>query len=145
MNIWYKMLNHVYFALYACECTHTYTSWRHSLSIRTHFFRNFHLVHKTQRHFSWRFQLLGSMNYIGIRRALVDFRVSCYVWGGVGFPGSSVVKNPPAKQEIRGQSLSWEDLEKQMATQSRILAWEILWREEPGGLQSMGRKESDTH
>ena len=36
-------------------------------------------------------------------------------------------------------SLGLEDpLEKEMATQSSILAWEILWTEEPGGLQSMG-------
>ena len=33
----------------------------------------------------------------------------------------------------------WEDpLEEEMATHSSILAWEIPWREEPGGLQSMG-------
>jgi len=31
-----------------------------------------------------------------------------------------------------------------MATHSSILAWRIPWREEPGGLQSMGRKELDT-
>ena len=37
------------------------------------------------------------------------------------------------------QSLSWEDpLEKGMATHSSILAWEDLWTEEPGKLQSMG-------
>ena len=37
------------------------------------------------------------------------------------------------------QSLGWEDpLEKEMATQSSILAWEIPWTEEPGRLQSMG-------
>ena len=42
---------------------------------------------------------------------------------------------------IRVQSLSWEDpLEKEMATHSSILAWEIPWMEEPGGLQSMGLK-----
>ena len=34
--------------------------------------------------------------------------------------------------------------EKEMATQSSILAWEIPWTEEPGGLQSRGHKESDT-
>ena len=50
-------------------------------------------------------------------------------------------------QEMRVQSLGQEDpLEEEMATHSRssILAWEISWTEEPGGLQSMGRKESDT-
>ena len=37
------------------------------------------------------------------------------------------------------QVLGWEDpLEKEMATHSSILACEILWTEEPGGLQSMG-------
>ena len=36
-------------------------------------------------------------------------------------------------------SLGWKDpLEKEMATPSSILAWEIPWTEEPGGLQSMG-------
>ena len=39
----------------------------------------------------------------------------------------------------------WEDpLEKKVATQSSILAWEIPWIEKPDGLRSMGRKESDT-
>ena len=43
------------------------------------------------------------------------------------------------------QSLGGEDpLEEGMATNSSILAWRIPWTEEPGGLQSVGRKESDT-
>ena len=43
------------------------------------------------------------------------------------------------------QSLGWEDsLEKEMATHSSILAWEIPWTKEPGRLQSMGFQESDT-
>ena len=42
-------------------------------------------------------------------------------------------------QEIQVQSLGQEDtLEKEMAIHSSILAWEIPWTEEPGGLQSMG-------
>ena len=42
-------------------------------------------------------------------------------------------------QEIQVQSLGQEDpLEKEMAIYSSILAWEIPWTEEPGGLQSMG-------
>ena len=49
------------------------------------------------------------------------------------------IKNPPAMQETWVQSLSWEDpLEEGMATPVFILAWRILWTEEPGGLQSMG-------
>ena len=56
----------------------------------------------------------------------------------MGFPGDSVLKNLPAKQELQVQSLGWEDpLEKETATRSSILAWEIQWTEEPGGLQSM--------
>ena len=43
------------------------------------------------------------------------------------------------------RSLGWEDpLEKGMATQSGILAWEIPWTQELGGVQSTGYKESDT-
>jgi len=53
-----------------------------------------------------------------------------------------MVKNPPAKQETQEmwvRSLGREDpLEKEMATHSSTLAWEIPWTEEPGGLQSMG-------
>ena len=48
-------------------------------------------------------------------------------------------KNPPAMQDTGVRSLGWEDpLEKGMATHSSILAWKILWTEEPGGLASMG-------
>ena len=58
------------------------------------------------------------------------------------------VKNLPAMQKIREtqvQSLGQEDpLEKQMANHSSVLAWEIPWTDEPGGLQSMGSQESDT-
>ena len=60
----------------------------------------------------------------------------------LGFPDGSVIKNLPAMQETQQawvQSLGWEDpLEKEMATHSSILAWRILWTEEPGELQSMG-------
>ena len=56
-----------------------------------------------------------------------------------GFPGGSVVKNPPAKQETQVRSLGREDpLEKEMATHSSILAWEIPRTEEIDRLQSMG-------
>ena len=48
-------------------------------------------------------------------------------------------------QETQVWSLGQEDpLEKEMATHSNILAWEIPWTEEPGGLQSMGKQELDT-
>ena len=55
------------------------------------------------------------------------------------------VKNPAAVQEPRVQSLGGEDpLEKEVATHCSVLAWRIPWTEEPGGLQSMGSRESDT-
>ena len=56
---------------------------------------------------------------------------------------SQTVKNPPAMQEAQVQSLGQEDpLEKEMATQSNILAWRIPWTVEPGNLQSMGVPKS---
>ena len=56
-----------------------------------------------------------------------------------GFPGDLVVKNPPAVQENGVLNLVWEDpLEKEVATHSRILTWEIPWTEEPVRLQFMG-------
>ena len=73
---------------------------------------------------------LGSFFFI---RDLIPF---------MGFPGVSVVKNPPAKQETRVQTLGQEDpLEKEMATHSTILAKEIPQTEEPGGLESVGSKK----
>ena len=48
-------------------------------------------------------------------------------------------------QEMQVQSLNREDpLEKEMATHSSILAWEIPWTEEPSGRQSMG-SEIESH
>ena len=52
---------------------------------------------------------------------------------------AQLVKNLPAVQETWVQSLGQEDpLEKEMATHSSILAWKMLWTEEPGRVQSMG-------
>ena len=52
---------------------------------------------------------------------------------------AQAVKNMPAMQETQVRSFSQEDpLDKGMATDFSILAWSILWTEEPGGLQSMG-------
>ena len=64
-----------------------------------------------------------------------------------GFPGGSAVKNLPVTARDEGSIPGrWgrvregeeDPLEKEMATHSRILAWEIPWTEEPGRLQSMG-------
>ena len=50
----------------------------------------------------------------------------------------------PAVQGTWVLSLGLKDpLEKGMATHSSVIAWEIPWTEEPGGLQSLGLQESD--
>ena len=51
--------------------------------------------------------------------------------------GGSVVKNLPANAGDVG-SIPGSGIEQEMATDFSILAWEIPWTEEPGGLQSMG-------
>ena len=62
---------------------------------------------------------------------------------GIGYPlqyswaslVAQLVSNPPAKQEMCVRSLGQEDpLEKEMTTHSSMLAYEIQWTEEPGGL-----------
>ena len=59
-----------------------------------------------------------------------------------GFPGGASGKEPTCgyrRQETWVRSLDEEDpLEEGMATYSSILAWRILWAEEPGELQSIG-------
>jgi len=56
------------------------------------------------------------------------------------FPGGTALKNLPTNAgDVR--FLIWEDpLKKEMATHSSIVAWEIPWTEEPGGLQSVGQQ-----
>ena len=62
-----------------------------------------------------------------------------------GFPAGSVVKTLSAKQEMQVLSLGQEDsLEEEMATPSSILAWEIPWTEEPGGIQFIGSQKGQT-
>ena len=56
-----------------------------------------------------------------------------------------LVKDLPVMQETKVQSLGQEDpVEEEMATHSSILAWEIPWTEEPGGLKSMDLKKPNT-
>ena len=65
-----------------------------------------------------------------------------------GFPGgsdgkASVYNAGDLGSKTRVQSLGWEaPLEKEMATHSSILAWQIPWTEEAGRLQSMGLEKS---
>ena len=69
------------------------------------------------------------------------FGFSDRLWG---FPGGSVIKHLPAVQETQVQSLGREDpLEKEMATHSSILAWEIPWTGSLVGCSPGGHKQLD--
>ena len=64
------------------------------------------------------------------------FKANHYQWTSMV---AQMVKNLPAMQETQVRSLGQEDpLEKGKATHPSILAWRILWTEEPGGLPSVG-------
>ena len=66
-------------------------------------------------------------------------RLYHFRWYPQVLPGGSAVKNLPAKQEMWVWSLGREDtLEKEMASHSNTLTWEMPWTEEPGRLQSKG-------
>ena len=60
----------------------------------------------------------------------------------MGFPGGSVIKNPPANagnaRDVGSIPWSGRSSEKEMVTHLSITAWKIPWTEEPGGLQSTG-------
>ena len=64
-----------------------------------------------------------------------------------GFTSGSAIKNLPAKQRPQESLVHFlvgkDPLEADMAIHSSILSWRILWKE-PGGLQSISRKELDT-
>ena len=76
---------------------------------------------------------MGALHYI--KKTHISSPLSLWL----GFPGGSVVKNLPAKQETGVWSLGREDLlEKAMAPHSSNLAWRIPWTEKPGGVQSTG-------
>ena len=92
-----------------------------------------YLCSQTEKH-----QLCKTNIYIYIY--IYIYIIYIYIWG---FPRGSVVKNPLAMQETWVQFLGQEDpLEKEMATHSSSLGWEIPWTEEPDGLQSMGSQNS---
>ena len=58
-----------------------------------------------------------------------------------GFPQWLSSKESTCNSEVEGGE---DPLEKELATHSCILAWEIPWTEEPSGLQSMGLQKSQT-
>ena len=75
--------------------------------------------------------VLGQVRCSGATGVFFNYRA----YEGMGFSAGSVVKNPPAKQEMWVPSLGQEDpLQKEMAAHSSILAWEIPWTEKPDGL-----------
>ena len=83
---------------------------------------------------------MGLSSYLCV---LVCFCRPLYGWWAS--PVAQMVKTLSAVRETQVRSLGQEDpLKKEMATHFSILAWKIPWMEEPGRLQSMGHKESDT-
>ena len=70
---------------------------------------------------------------------VVEQQLGC---GGGELNRGTLVKNPPAVQDTQQrqvQSLGLENLlQKEMTTDSSILAWKISWTDKPGGLQSRG-------
>ena len=82
----------------------------------------------------------------GIIESLWSFPGTAYVFWSwefknlvSGIPSGAVVKNLSASAGETGETPGQEDpLEEEMAALSSILAWDIPWTEEPGGLQSMG-------
>ena len=75
----------------------------------------------------------------------VTFLDSHSVSTDLGFPGGSVVKNPPVMQEMQVRTLGQEDpLEEGMAPHSISLAWRIPWTESLVSYSPQGRKESTT-
>ena len=61
-----------------------------------------------------------------------------------GFPDGSVVMNLPASARDLGSLAREDPLEKEIATHSSVLAWEIPWTEEPGRIQSIKSQKSQT-
>ena len=94
---------------------------------------------------------MGNCGYLWVKEKITDqikylgwnyWAFYKYTWT---FLWCSVVKNTPTMQEMLVQFLGQEDpLEKEKATHSSILAWQIPWTEETGRLQSTGSQELDT-
>ena len=110
-----------------------------------------HTVLRTLAHYG-PLCLAKQWSYYFLLHEKLCFQDLIQCWGTearFGFTYSSLVaqrlKYLPGMRDTQVQSLDQEDpLEKEMATHSSTLAWRIPWSEEPGRLQSMGCKESDT-
>ena len=71
---------------------------------------------------------------------LLNCRLVCLFQ--VGFPGGSDGKESVCHAGDTGSFPGSDLLEKEMASHSSLLAWEIPWTEKPGGLQSVGSQKS---
>ena len=116
------------------------------LHMRAHTHTHTHTILHSTRVFSWSHQLQGRpVSSLSTTHIMLSFSFHTFT---CVFPLPGMARWLRGKEstcqcrmthETWVQSLGWEDLlEEEMATHSSILAWEILWTEEPGGLQSMG-------
>ena len=91
------------------------------------------------------FHVMEPMKALFVEESTSTFINVSHILGRRASQVALVVKNLPAMQETKEMhvpSLGWEDsLEEKMATHSSILAWRILWTEEPDGLQCLGRRK----
>ena len=88
-------------------------------------------INQTGKHKSWSYRT-HRRKFRGKLLTLISWRLGAPL-------AAQMVKNLPTMRETWVHSLGREDpLEKRMAIHSSILAWEISWTEEPGGLQSKG-------
>ena len=85
---------------------------------------------------SW--YLLSKLNFSPFLQNCFSFCIS------LNFPGDSAVKNPPVNAGDEGSIPGEDPLGKETPIHSSILALEIAWTEELGGLQSMGLQKSWT-
>ena len=85
---------------------------------------------------------MEALVFVHLFRSISDFSTSAFyllLKSMFNYLMAQTVKNLPTMQETWVQSLGGEDpLEEEMAVHSSILAWRLLWTEEPGGLQSLG-------
>ena len=84
------------------------------------------------------------LQFVGWLDMIIELKIvkTMFKWG---FAGGWAVKNLPAVQETQVQSLGQEDSLEEDREMHCILAWEVPWTEEPGGLQSMGLQESKSY
>ena len=86
----------------------------------------------------------NNKNFNSLYRLSKRMAISRPVFSKKGFPGAKQQRICLPMHKTGVPSLGQEDsLEKEKATHSSVLAWEIPWTEEPAGLQSMGRKVLD--